>query len=59
MTDDDENLWPPDSAPARIAKALGREPPRRMSEEERRKFWAEQDRIDEELARIYGPPDAA
>jgi hypothetical protein len=59
MTDEDVNGWPPDSAPVRIARALGREPSQRMSEEERRKFWAEQERIDEELTRLYGPPDAA
>lgn len=61
MTNEDDyiNGWPPDSAPVRLAKALGREPSQRMSEEERKKFWAEQDRVNEELARRFGPPDAA
>jgi hypothetical protein len=43
----------------RIAKAMGRPVSPPPSEEERRAFWAEQDRVDEELARRYGPPNAA
>jgi hypothetical protein len=40
----------------RIARAMGRPVLPPLSEEERRAFWAEQARIDEELAHRYGPP---
>ena len=57
---DEEHTDPGERAVERLARALGWPADRkRFTEEERRAFWAEQDRVDEELARRYGPPDAA
>ena len=53
---EEERQQPIKTASERIAEALGRPAPRPLTDEEEREFWAEQARIDEELARRYGPP---